>query len=220
MGVPCTPVSTVEVAAGPGVTVSLLGGVYTVSADTTDPDIVSNYKVYATTAARDLDNPAPSSGDMAWTQADDRRWVHDGTGWIIEYEPWTVFTPSSTNITVGSGTLTGRHQRRGGTCEFVSVFTFGAGSAMGTNPTIGLPFATAALLAQHFNVSIQDSTTQYYAGMTGPVAAAASSVAVYAMNAAIAVGGTVAISSTVPFTWATGDVLAVGGSFEMNSRYT
>jgi len=220
MTVPCDTISTIEVAAGSGISVSLLSGVYTISLTAASLDSLALYKIYADTAARDADNPSPSSGDMAWTTSDDRRWVHDGTGWIIEYEPWTAFTPSSTNITLGNGTLTGRYQRRGGTCTFWSAFTLGSTSAMGTNPALGLPFATAATLAQQFWIAMSDGGAQHYVGMSPPQVAAATTVNPFAANAAVAVANATSISSTVPFTWATTDVLGVGGTYEMNSRYT
>jgi hypothetical protein len=221
MGVPCTPVSTVEVAAGPGITVSFLGGVYTVSADTTDDDLVSNYKVYATEDARDLDNPSPSSGDMASAQDIDTLWLHDGTGWIIMAEPEQSYTPAYTGVTIGASTRTGTYRRSNGFIDLSTKITMGAGFAVTGAITVGMPSGiTLAERGRHaVNVGIYDSGANTILGANDGIAAGASTIALYVVNVSGTYTTLSSFTATVPITWAVGDIITVDTRLKMSTRY-
>jgi hypothetical protein len=221
MGVSCTPVSTVDVAAGPGITVSFLGGTYTVSADTTEADLASNYKVYATEAARDEDNPSPSSGDAAWSQADDTLWWHDGTGWIIMREPEQTYTPTYTNVTLGtSPTREGFYHRSNGWIEFSTKLTLGTGGSLSGQPVISLPSGITLAARQRGwgNGEANDAGVRHHVS-GAEVAAAASTIIPLAWG----VGGTYLaaanLSGTAPMTWTTGDILSLEGRLKMATAY-
>lgn len=219
MGTPCAPVGTIEVDAGEGLDVVLADGIYSLSIDADTLTQINRHGVYASVVARDAINSSPSQGDTALTLDTNRRYFFDGTGWIITGEPWQAYTPSSTNITVGSGALAGRYQRENGRCHFRASFTLGGGSAMGTAPTIGLPIATAGIPMNHLYVGITDTGTGFFTGVNLVVAASGASVEIrYANSAGTPVTGT-GITSTAPMTWASTDILTVGGTFEMSSPY-
>lgn len=218
--VPCPTVSTIEVTAGDGIAVSLLDGVYTVAIDSTLFATFSDDDIFATEAARDVALQSPSSGQRAWITADDRLWIHDGTGWIVAFEPPQSYTPTLTNITQGNGTVTGWYQRMFGQCFFEAVFTFGsAGSAMGTAPALGLPVATAGIRRNALTCEVQDTGTNQFVGVNDIVAAGGTSVTIRYQSVTGALVNTTAIGSTAPHTWANTDILSVSGRFRMNSLY-
>lgn len=212
---PCDSISTVEIDAGTGIEVTNLGGVYTIGLSAEFASLIGNFAIYATEAARDLDNPNPDDGDLAWVVADTRLWQYDGLTWFVVHEPRQSFTPTSANITVGAGTLTGWFTRQAGECSFESVFTFGAGSAMGTNPSLGLPKLCTNIRMNQLQVGIDDSSGGAYPGTHSAVASGGSSVPVFAVSSSGANAAANSITSTVPMTWASGDVLSLAGRYNM-----
>lgn len=222
MGVPCTPVSTVDIAEGDGISVSFLAGVYTISVDPSVSADYDNYKVYATEAARDSDNPSPSSGDMASSIADDRLWIHDGTGWVIMAEPEQLYTPTFANATLGtSPARTGGYQRSDGFIDFWAKLTLGTGGAMtASNVTVSMPSGvTLAAKARGWGYGeANDSGTRYNTHFDG-VSAAASTVNIFVTATGSTYAASASIVTAVPFTWAVGDILFVGGRAAMNTRY-
>lgn len=127
---------------------------------------------------------------------------------------WTSFTPTLTNITLGNGTLACRYQQIGKTIHVKFSFTMGSTSAMGTAPNFTLPVTSVA----------PGPTNQYMGtvrlgGVTGtsPGAMLWSSTTLGAFvtqDANSTLARETAITSTVPFTWATGDVIAGSGTYE------
>lgn len=121
---------------------------------------------------------------------------------------WSSWTPSVTNLTQGTGTLSGKYRRVGKTVDFRLLFVFGAsGAAVGTNPTTTLPvtphadYITTNLSNGIGEVRILDVSAGglfntnhfYYAGSS-----------TWIIN----------ISATSPMTWASGDQLLVRGTYE------
>jgi hypothetical protein len=56
-------------------------------------------------------------------------------------EAWTAYTPTSTNITIGNGTIAGRWIRVGRTIHCAAYFGYGSTSSISGRPAIGLPVA-------------------------------------------------------------------------------
>lgn len=218
--IPCPTTSTIEITAGTGVDSSLLAGIYTISVEADILAHVASDAVYASEGARDAALPSPTSGQRAWITADDRLWIHDGTGWIVAFEPPQSYTPTLTNITQGNGTVTGWYQRSFGQCFFEAVFTFGSsGSAMGTGPALGLPKATIGIRRNALTCEVQDTGTNQFVGVNDLVAAAGTSVTIRYQSVTGALVNTTAITSTAPHTWANTDVLSMSGAFRMNTLY-
>lgn len=114
--------------------------------------------------------------------------------------PWTSFTPTWTNLTVGTGVGTYSYLRVGRLIVASYEFVLGGTSAVGTGPYVTLPVAAAA------NQLI--SCVSEYRDLSAP--------AVYA--GVVLLSGTVllpcrlteartSLSATAPFTWASGDSL-------------
>lgn len=69
-----------------------------------------------------------------------------GTAWVAESPFWTSYTPTLTNITLGSGgTLQGRYRIDHGVCEFEVQILLGTGGTVGTGPKITKPVDRAAV---------------------------------------------------------------------------
>lgn len=120
---------------------------------------------------------------------------------------WTSWSPTLTNLTQGSGTLSGKYRRVGKTVDFRLLFVFGAGSAVGTNPTTTLPvtphadYITSNLSNGIGDIRILDVSAGglfntnhfYYSGSST---------------------WTINVSATTPMTWASGDQLLIRGTYE------
>jgi hypothetical protein len=129
---------------------------------------------------------------------------------------WTAWTPTLTNMTLGNGSVVATYKQIGKTVFVKFIFTLGTTSAMGTNPSFSLP-ATASSGLTQFAQSVgtsncwDTSASVNYVGTL--VYIDTSTVRCYAVS------GTntplVGISSTLPMTWATGDILSAQGFYEI-----
>lgn len=125
---------------------------------------------------------------------------------------WATWTPTYTNLTVGSGGVTvARYKEVGKTVHYRWSFTLGTGSAIGAGPRFTLPVAPASGYANHilgdgyvwdsgvaahrFAVRQQSGSTVECVYFTGG-------------------GAATFVSSTVPVTFGTGDSLNVVGTYE------
>lgn len=149
-----------------------------------------------------------------------RELLYDGTGWVIMSEPAQSYTPSLTNMTLGNGTVAGSYHRSDGWCDFTAAFTLGSTSAVAANAAISIPVAYFdGTEFESLPVFMYDSsvTTRYY----GHTYAANPSLIGLVADASAAAHITGAIvSGTVPFTWATGDIIKVSGRYRMTTRYS
>lgn len=134
-------------------------------------------------------------------------------------DAWTAWVPT-TNITVGDGSVVARYQRIGRTVLFQYRFTFGTTSAMATSPNFSLPVAinttglTSARSPLGNAVIFDASGTQFSAEL---VYQSTDLGLVLCYNTAGTFSTAASVSSTVPMTWATGDLLLAQGVYEANS---
>lgn len=124
---------------------------------------------------------------------------------------WIPFTPTLGNITLGSGTNTGKYCRVGNIIFFSVRIILAANSSLSTgDTTISLPVNNATVNIP-VNVVFQDSGTAQQLGY-GVISAGT----VYVL--ANKVDGTYATqvkpTSTIPFTWANTDEIIISGSYE------
>jgi len=130
---------------------------------------------------------------------------------------WSDWSPTLTNLTVGSATTTYRYTQIGKTVLFVFRFVLGAGSAVGTGPTFTLPVTPAAhfvTAAGHLPIGsarLLDSGTGRWEG-DGYVLSGTTVSLFYATEAGGGSGTN--ITATAPFTWTTSDALVVTGFYE------
>lgn len=127
---------------------------------------------------------------------------------------WSTWTPTLTNITAGNGTTLGRYKQIGATVYYRFRFTLGTTSAIGTSPRFTLPVAPLASYTASQDplgdVNLLDSGTANRRGQVWFVSGSTAEILSYSTT-----GVAATITATVPQTWATGDVLAASGFYEV-----
>lgn len=129
---------------------------------------------------------------------------------------WTAYTPTigGTGWALGNGTAAGSYVRIGKTIHFRANIIFGSTSTYGASPlTVSTPatlkdsgFAGAIGVARYFDSS---PGNLYIGGFR-----ATSSTAVVLDYASSTAGLVAYLTSTGPFTWASGDYVSISGTFE------
>ncbi len=127
------------------------------------------------------------------------------------YTAWTSFTPTWTNITVGSGSSVGFYKQIGKTVVGYAIFTYGSGSSVGAvslTPPVTPKTGVAGSSVNIGSVIIEDSGSNYFFGQwvaAGPV---------YVGNSSSTYVSATALSSAIPMTWVTGDKLIINFCYE------
>lgn len=139
---------------------------------------------------------------LRWYDTDNSsEYLYKGSGWVLWSRGWTTYTPTLTNIS-GAPTVNAEYAIASGVV-FVRVAIALVGANFGTAPTLSLPVTAAtphsfepAGDAGYWDISggtlypgrvqLQNATTFAFLVITNPM-------------------GTV--SATLPFTWASGDLL-------------
>ena len=124
---------------------------------------------------------------------------------------WTTWTPTLSNLTLGSGTQTAKYRRLGNTVDWYWRFVFGSGSAVGTAPSFTLPVACAGDYSTYppwFGMLIDASTS-----LRAPAVLNLSSTTTVIVQYFSSLNTAANVGSTIPWTWATGDVLSATGSY-------
>jgi len=124
---------------------------------------------------------------------------------------WTAFTPSWTNLTVGSGTNVGAYCQIGKIVHFRVKFTYGAGSAVGSSPYFALPVTAKVANGVNFTTWYLDANVGYYQGFADISAA---NMVLHALVASGTYLGSTACTATVPFTWTSTDFIQISGTYE------
>lgn len=135
--------------------------------------------------------------------------IHSGTS----IAGWASFTPAYTNLTVGDGVNTGKKGYAGKTTHFYIQFTFGSTSSIAANATFNFPDTAVTYLANHPVAQvIYSDAGVLYAGAA--VWATTGTAALVVNGSAGTYVNVVGVSNLIPFTWATGDVILIHGSYE------
>jgi hypothetical protein len=135
-----------------------------------------------------------------------------GLDWktATEQYPWTAYTPTLTNITLGNGTIVARYQQIGKTVNFEVLFTMGSTSVMGGPAQVSMPVSPARI-TKGFPVTLLDDSVRVYWGNADIFDNR------FYLTATVT-DGTYAyfnyVSGTVPFTWTTNDKFSIYGSYE------
>lgn len=123
---------------------------------------------------------------------------------------WTSFTPSWTNLTAGNGTNSGYYQKIGKAVNIRVFVVFGSTTSMGSTPQLTLPVSivSASLNAIGRVTCYDQNTGTVYLGYIDG----------YGSCRIEKVDGTyntlADITSSVPMTWTTSDVLFIQGTYE------
>ena len=125
-------------------------------------------------------------------------------------DAWTSWTPTLTNTT--APITAAKYLQSGETIKFYVVLTL-TGAQVSGLVGISLPSPALRTFSGHVTATVFDTSPGvYYVGI--PVWSSVSQIDVYASNAAGTYTSTTATSSTIPMTWASGDVIYVAGTYE------
>lgn len=125
---------------------------------------------------------------------------------------WSTWSPTISGLTVGNGTSVARWVNGPKAVDFSWMFTFGSTSAVTGALKITLP-ATAKSANQGFgDAAAFDTSAGFYYPMFGTTIDT-STINIWT-GPTTAGGRYINIGSTVPFTWAAGDVVAISGRYE------
>ncbi|MCW2904933.1 MAG: hypothetical protein JWO67_7198 [Streptosporangiaceae bacterium] len=130
---------------------------------------------------------------------------------------WTSYTPTwtaTTNPVIGNGTRAGRYWRTGRTVHFVAEVVMGSTTTYGSGTwAVGVPVpCRTGSPTQVANIRCSDiSASQAYQG-NGEIGASSVTLAIQGSNADLD-----GVGATIPFTWVTGDILRVYGTYEAAS---
>lgn len=169
--------------------------------NTEDAQTVSGLKTFD----RDPNPPfAVSSGSDVVANLDADKW--DG----LDAVDWTSFTPSWTNVTVGDGTSEGTYTRIGNVIHVITRLVFGSttsfSGAVSVAPPVNLD-TTYGIYSLNGVVMCLDTGGAVYLGV--PTVASTTSVApLHSIVSATLIANN-SVTSTAPFTWATGDTLTI-----------
>ena len=129
---------------------------------------------------------------------------------------WKSFTPvlSGSTWAIGDGTLAGTYSQIGKTVHFSIELIFGSTSVYGTGtPQISITPAgvtSGAVAGTSFNATYtDDSTGNRYAGRGVLQLGSLGAPHMYTLSSPMAT-----LTDTVPFTWATGDSIAMTGTYQ------
>ena len=123
------------------------------------------------------------------------------------------YTPTTTNVTVGNGTLTAKYVRVNKFIFGQIKFVLGSTSAIGSSPTFGLPVTGAAVIGETpCQVYCLDSGVAFYfaSGIIGTTTIVP--ISMLANTTYLANGGN--FTATVPITWATNDYISISFCYE------
>jgi len=136
------------------------------------------------------------------------QYIEDG---IAELGEWTAFTPTWNNLTVGNGTTTGRYTQIGKTIFVQSNITFGSTTAITGTVSFNNPVDRTGTIVSHYGLLFDSSASAVY--QTYPQGSGQTMIVRASVASATYVTYT-NLSSTVPFTWATSDLISIGVVYE------
>lgn len=174
-------------------------------------------------------------GTTARQHAQGTEWVHgpiasnassfvtaaDDQGDFVPMNAWEAWVPTLGNLTLGNGISQGAFVRMGRTIMFRWRFVLGSTSAVGSDPTFTLPVAAVnpPYGATADQTAIGEIHQQDLGGSSrrGLVWISGTNPASGRIISYSTTGGAVVTTSTVPFTWATGDSMFAWGFYEAAS---
>jgi hypothetical protein len=166
--------------------------------------------VFSNAAARTAAITSPVEGMLTWLEDVNRYESYSGTAWVQLVTPgaWVAYTPSTTGLTLGNGSIGAFYSRVGRMVTVRIRFVLGSTSSMGAFPNFSLPFTANASyvsgtaivgLSRHFDTSA-DFVAYGRTRIAGPDSTDA--VIDTVSGSRITIGY---VNSTTPFTWAVND---------------
>ena len=170
---------------------------------------------FSSSGARNSAITSPGEGQFAYVNSNDILSYYNGAAWAnaLFLTTWVAYTPTLTNITIGTGGTTAFfYQEVGNQTNVRGRITLGTGGALTGVATFSLP--SNAVTADQFwdaGCVMIDGGTMFH---PGTVRVGTSTATVLAHNTSGTYGHIVNTSATIPFTWTSTDVINVGFSYE------
>jgi hypothetical protein len=163
---------------------------------------------------------SPYEGQAIYETDTDKMYIWNGSAWrylatpqTTEIGAYTAFTPVWTSLTAGNGTSNFRYCQINKLVHFYGQFTLGSTSAVTGAIGISLPVNSKIINTFTFvSVAFEDPGAGLYPGMGYLDATDRIRLTTIAANQTYAIDG--GLSSTVPFTWATGDKINLNMTYE------
>ena len=162
--------------------------------------------------------PSPIVGMVTYLQFDNTYYSWTGSAWVATIRPggWVAFTPTWSALTVGNGVYLRSHfARMGKTVTVAIVFQLGSTSAVTGNITLTLPTTLARADQESTGLAqllLADISAQSFLGVPVPRETNSRDWLIRAASGSPVISG--ATSATAPFTWATGDKIIFGATYE------
>lgn len=160
-----------------------------------------------------LASPVLRDGLECYVTATGITWLYRGTVWRAWDSDWIAYTPTFTNITVGSGTKVGQYRYSAGQVYVEGRFVYGSGSAVLGSSAVNHPAGLSISASQQADpyplgrADILKFGSAIYPGFVttnnGTTAAQFNYV-----NAASTAAVDTALSATAPITFAANDAIA------------
>lgn len=163
--------------------------------------------VRRTTAERDGIS-SPAEGLLCFVLADKVTYRRNASAWRPWESDWITFSPTLTNVVLGTGAATEfRYRYVGGVVEVDFFIRLGTGGSFSGSPTMTLPVNAAPLRYNNMTYDGVASATNA-AGNIYPISVLANTTAVGSVWFWTTTSGAYAqVTATVPHTWALNSVL-------------
>ena len=183
------------------------GDMATLTADEWNDNAVDQAVCTVTSGTR----PTGVEGRLIYETDTKRTLRYDGASWLVVWQPWTAFTPSWSNLSVSDGTQEAGYAIMAGVVYCRGAITFGSTTSITGTPTLTPPVATDATRCPTYTpVGVtyyrDDSASANRYGR--PITASTgTAVQMRYMDTSGTYTAATTVSSSAPFSWATGDVL-------------
>lgn len=127
---------------------------------------------------------------------------------------WAAWTPTLSNLTIGTTGSLSQHRY----CQlnklivFRSKIVLGTGGSMGGVFSYNLPVNAYATHSVTAAVNFIDSGGSFYPGSVSNITAGA--IEVFALNATGTYASMTQVTTGVPITWSSGDIITINGVYE------
>lgn len=133
-----------------------------------------------------------------------------GSSWA-----WQSWTPTWTNLTVTSSTVSAMYNQTGKTVFFTISVVLGGGNAPSGSVSFTLPVTAAARYSAAYPIAqlyMEDAGSAFFEGVV--VSTSTTAAGLRALGVAGTYLNVAVISSTVPFAWGNTDFFLISGSYE------
>lgn len=177
--------------------------------------------VFADTTARDAGfggtgEKTLAEGQTCYLESTNAFQVYDGTNWLNHDNQWTSYTPTWTNLTVGNATQSWKYCQIGKFVAVTGKLEWGSTtSATGGGFVMSIPTGTMTTTQSGWfgTTNSLDVTVENYHGPIVIFSTTQIGLRCYRVTGTLIKSD--ALTNTVPFTWATGDVVSVQFFYEV-----